>query len=76
MEMSPELKELVQPGKKVRLFFSPDNINNELRHIRAIVDDEYIVCRVWSRRKRRWIYKIHWFYIYQLYLDDRYLQAA
>ena len=76
MEMSPQLKELLQPGKKIRLYFCKDNVNNAILHVRAIIDDEYVVVRIWSHRKRRWIYKIDWFYIYELYLNDKYLQAA
>jgi len=42
-------------------------VNNEVRHIRAIVDDDYFVWRVWSKHKQRWYYSTE--YWYRLYLD-------
>lgn len=41
-----ELLELVQPGNSIRVFYNPNNSNNEIRHIRAIVDEAHIVYRV------------------------------
>lgn len=64
-EWPAELLEMVQPGKKVRVFYSPGNTNNQLRHIRAIVDETHIVYRVWS--KQRWFYKVVG--VYQFYLE-------
>lgn len=51
------------PGDSVRFFYSEGNPNNRLIHIRSIVDGEWIVFRVWSRRKRMWRYQVeHWYY--------------
>ncbi len=54
----------IKPGEKYRLFYDKGNPNNELVHIRAIVDEEYVVVRYWLRRKRRWCYRVEnmlWF---------------
>lgn len=66
-EWPVELLEMVQPGKKVKVFYYPGNTNNQLRHIRAIVDEEYVVYRVWGRHSKRWLYEVAW--LYQFYLE-------
>jgi hypothetical protein len=52
------LDEMLQPGQKIKVFYGEGNINNEIRHIRAIVDNDFIVYRVWSKRNRMWMYNI------------------
>lgn len=49
----------VKPGATLRLFWGEGHPGNRLIHIRAIVDDEYVVYRWWSRRNG-WLYKIEW----------------
>lgn len=44
-----------RPGTRVRFDYGPGNPNNRLCHIRAVVDDDYIVLRLWSPR-RGWLY--------------------
>jgi len=63
------LKSLVV-GAKVRVFYGEDNLHNEIRHIRAIVDDAYIVYKVWGPRKKRWLYHIKWWYGFYLSIED------
>ena len=67
---------MLQPGKKVRLFYNEGNPNNELRHILAIVDDEHIVYKVWSKGKQRWRYRVEWMYAFQMALEGGHLQFA
>lgn len=57
------LDEMLQPGKKVKVFYGEKNINNETRHIRAIIDEEYIVYRVWYRS---WHYRVEHRYDFEL----------
>ncbi len=57
-------------GETWRLFFRPDNPNNALFHIRAVVDERQIVYRVWSRRKQDWQYKVDDIYMFELYHRD------
>ena len=52
---------LLVPGRAVRLDYGIDNRLNCLRHIRAIVDDEQVVYRVWNA-KNGW----------QYFVSDRY----
>jgi hypothetical protein len=42
------LDEMLQPGQKIKEFYGEGNINNRTLHIRAIVDDNAIVFRVWA----------------------------
>jgi len=41
--MIRDLEDMLQPGQKVKVYFNKGNPNNRTRHIRAIVDDEWIV---------------------------------
>lgn len=59
------LPDYVRPGATLRLFWNERNPNNKRIHIRAIVDDEYVVYRQWSRRKG-WLYRIEWYYWFWL----------
>ena len=70
-----ELLEMVQPGKKVRVFYSA-GVDNQLRHILAVVDEEYIVYRVWNRHKQRWFYDVVWLYEFYLKWEGGRLAAA
>lgn len=42
---------MIAPGQTWRLFYNPGNPHNQTRHVRAIVDGDVVVYRVWSRRK-------------------------
>lgn len=67
-----DLDSVLQIGKSVRVNFGEGNTRNQTRHIRAIVDDDHIVYRVWSKSKQRWIYHIaqrYEFEIIQEYLE-------
>lgn len=48
----------IKVGNKISLFYSEDNINNKIIHIRAIIDDDYICFRTWSKKHRGWNYHI------------------
>ena len=75
-EYSKELLNMLQPGKKVKLVYSEWSPNNELRHVRAIVDDEYIVYKVWSRHKKRWHYRVEWIFDFHLAFKGGNLTSA
>ncbi len=60
------LEEMLQPGNKVKVFISKENIHNQLRHIRAIIDNEYIVYKVWFKSKQDWRYFIEHVYKFEL----------
>ncbi len=45
-------------GKNYHLFFSEGNPDNTFIHIRAIVDEDWIVFKQWSQRKGLWHYDI------------------
>jgi hypothetical protein len=51
----------IKPYDMWRIDFGPNNLNNELLHIRAIVDDNVVVYRTWLRHKRRWRYSAKYF---------------
>lgn len=64
---------LVSPGSSCRVFYYDGNPNNERRHIRAIVDDEQVVYRVWSRRHQTWRYYVEHLGRFELLWRDGWL---
>ena len=59
--MNEELSELLRPGVSFSVYFNANNVNNKRVHIRALVDDEYVVYRYW--RTQEWVYKVdHWYW--------------
>lgn len=48
--------DMVEVGKKYRIDYGKGNLNNQLIHIRAKVDDEYYVYKVWFKRINNWKY--------------------
>lgn len=73
--MNEKLKTLLMPGKKVRIFYGDGNVNNQIRHIRAIVDEEQVVYRVWTH-SRGWYYKVEWVLGFEITLKGGYLTKA
>jgi hypothetical protein len=55
----PWLAQNLQPGRMLRRYFNPGNINNGTVHVRAIVDGDIVVTREWSRTKQSWRYQTH-----------------
>lgn len=49
--------DLVKVGAKFR---KPGILAGHLWHVRAIVDGDQVVVRAWSRKLRRWVYRIEW----------------
>jgi len=43
----------IKKGKKYRIFFNANNINNKMINVRAVVDDEIVVYRMW---RGGWVY--------------------
>lgn len=64
------LDEMLQPGQKVKVSYNPGNIHNQVRHIRGIIDDDYVVYRVWSKKRRDWSYHIKHRYDFELKYED------
>ena len=52
-----DLAESLKPGKKIYYMRGVAGFA-ELRHIRAIVDEDMVVYRTWSRQKKRWSYHV------------------
>jgi hypothetical protein len=63
------LDKMLQPGNKVHVFYNDNNINNQIRHIRAIVDEDQIVYRVWSK-KGYWRYFVTGRYEFELKYEN------
>jgi len=59
----------LKAGDRIKIFYNVNNINNKTIQIRSIVDKTKIVSRVWSRRKKMWIYTLedvsHFEYLYE-----------
>ncbi len=60
----------VEIGRKYKIFFSDNNPMNRTAHIRAFVDEHYVVYRFWKKRKDRWEYVIDSVYYFKLLLKD------
>jgi len=73
-EYADILREKIQPDKKVKLFYRKGNINNKIMHIRAIVDDEFIVYGVWLKRSKCYDYRITHFYSFYTWLENGHLK--
>lgn len=74
-ESNDWLNRNLQPGKKLKRFFQPGNINNATLHVRALVDDEYVVTRQWSKAKQGWFYKVEHISMFELLYENGNLQA-
>ena len=61
---TPELHKWLQPGNSI--YELHNDGSKALIHIRAIVDDEWVVTRRWDKHRMRWAYKIDWIYLYYL----------
>ena len=71
---SRELLEKVKPGAVLKLFYGKGNHNNEIRHIRAIIDGDQVVYRVWRKSKQMWGYRISLMYDFALVEDSGFLK--
>lgn len=56
--MDADFLQACQPGKTLARYYGPDNLNNATLHIRAIVDDNQVVYRMWVQRRRMWDYRV------------------
>lgn len=65
-----ELKKTLVPGTSFRFFYNTGNPNNCIAHIRAIVDNEWVVWRKWARTKQRWIYLVDYIHFFWLHQKD------
>lgn len=58
--IAPGLLAALKPGARLRRTIG--NLTptpyTELWHVRAIVDGEHVVYRVWSRSRRQWMYQM------------------
>ena len=66
MIYSAELLEHIKPGAKVRYIFgsATERPQPQLWHIRAVVDDEYVACKLWTGK--RWYYFVEDMIAFQL----------
>lgn len=68
---------MLQPGAKVRHWRArmTDSPTSQVLHIRAIVDDDQVVFRVW-RPGRGWRYIVKDMFVFQLWYEDGALEAV
>jgi hypothetical protein len=67
---SPVLLRLLQPGTRLRVKYRHPDSETETYHIRAIVDENFVVSRIWSKRNKRWVYRVDHWYFFELTLKD------
>ena len=65
-----QVQPVVRPGFSYNIFFGTGNPNNKKIHVRAVVDEHWIVYRSRSKRKQRWVYEIDYDYFFQLLARD------
>jgi hypothetical protein len=66
-DVMQETRDLMRPGNKVRLRYpQPDNPNNKLIWVLAVVDQDQIVYRHWWNGKQRWWYAVEDIYAFEL----------
>lgn len=49
--------DILYPGVIFRVYQKP-NPNHGVYHVRAIVDGDMVVCRIWSARRQSWSYGV------------------
>jgi len=76
MHINTDLMAALVPGARLRLDYGAGNPSNELRHIRAIVDDKYVVYKVWRPGHRRWEYQVAHVYAFHLAWEGGDLKIA
>lgn len=64
---------IIAPLNVVRLFINAGNPNNKTMHIRAIVDGEYVVYRVWSETKQNYAYALTDVLLFEGYIEEGWL---
>ena len=57
----------IRAGNTIRIYHNKKNPNNKLMHIRAIIDDDQVVYRVWNSHKRGWMYAVMSIYLLGLF---------
>lgn len=60
----------IEVGDKLKLFYSEGNPNNQLYHVRGIVDD-MLVLKYWLPHKRFWRYTVE--HPYFLKFNEEYI---
>jgi hypothetical protein len=77
IEIDPAVLDMVTPGAKLRAWhgYQTDHPTSEIWHVRAIVDDNEVVLRVW-RPGRGWQYFLKSMYALHLAYRDGALQKA
>lgn len=65
-----ELDKMLKVGNKIKVFYNKGNRNNRLYHVRAIMDDEYVVVKTWVRHKKRWAYSVLDLYWFEIHWED------
>ena len=52
------IKDKLLPGRKFKIYWGKDNLNNKIITIVAIVDGDHVVSKMWSKRKRYYLYTV------------------
>ena len=60
----------IKVGEKYQILSGPEKTPQEVMHIRAIVDRNYVVYRIWSKRKQMWRYSVESKYYLELLEKD------
>lgn len=72
---APALLAKLQPGTSWKIDYGKNNINTQVIHIRAIVDEDWVVFCAWSLGKQTWRYTVGSLYYFWLLDKDGRLKA-
>lgn len=65
-----KLTEYPKIGKKYRIYYNKNNVNNLTIHILAIVDKDQYVYKFWNKYKQRWEYDVKHEYYFKLLIRN------
>jgi hypothetical protein len=66
----------IKIGAKLTMFISEDNSNNLHIEVRAIVDKDHVVYRVFSDQKERLVYVIDFLIAFESWIKDGWLYTG
>lgn len=69
------LKNILQRGMCLNIFYNEDSIYNQIIHIRSVVDGEMVVYRWFHYNSGGWRYEIKHVCVFEMYLKKKYIKS-
>ena len=71
-----DLDKWLIPYARLQVFYGEDDPRNSILHIRAIVDDEWVVYRTWLMAQQQWKYVMNRRSLFEQVNQNGYLRRA